>query len=84
MRHSGRGSSLAAVFLPPTSARSSKEGPRLFDEGLFQTFTRERVLAAQLPEERAGEWRVSGYESCTAGPASDESPPSGGLGDGHA
>ena len=47
----------------------------MFDEGLSHTFSREGIPAKELPEERAGKWRVSGYESCTAGPSSDEFPP---------
>ena len=52
----------------------------MFGEGVFHIFPDERVRAEELPEERAVEWRVSGYESCPAGPSSDEFPPSGGPG----
>ena len=47
----------------------------MFDEGLFQTFPRERVPAEELPEQRAVQWRVSGYDSCRAGRLADELPP---------
>ena len=47
----------------------------MFEQGRFHPFPSERVPAEELPEQRGGEWRVSGYESCPVGPPSEEFPP---------
>ena len=47
----------------------------MFDAYRFQTLSRARVPAEELPEARAGEWQVRDHASCTAGPSSDEFAP---------
>ena len=47
----------------------------MFGEGVFHIFPDERVRAEESREQRAVQWPVRGYESCIAGPLSDELPP---------
>lgn len=57
------------------AARRPMVGRLFVDASLFQTFPRERPPGEEVGEQRAGAWRVRGYESCPAGPPSGELTP---------